>query len=68
VSASSSGRRWDHNAGIVLAVLGGLLLVKKLGILQHLLQLWPIALIALGWQMYRRADEGARPQAADDLD
>lgn len=52
--------RLDYNLGIVLIVLGGFLLVFKLNVLAHLLKLWPVALIWLGWRMYRRADEEER--------
>jgi hypothetical protein len=50
----------DYNVGLVLIVLGGFILVFKLKILAYLLKLWPVALIWLGWRMYRRADEEER--------
>ena len=60
---------WDYNIGLVLAVLGGIILVSKLKILQFILNLWPLALIFLGWQMYKKADgEPRRRRAAPQPD
>lgn len=57
MSRQSSRPSWDHDIGIVLAVLGGFILLVKLKIHTLVLSLWPVALIVLGWKMYRRAGE-----------
>lgn len=60
-NGNGNGRpSWDYNVGLVLAVLGGLILLFKFKIAQTVLSLWPAALIYLGWQMYRKADRPRR--------
>ena len=56
MSQQTSPRSWDHNIGMVLAVLGGFILLVKLKIHTIVFSLWPVALIFLGWKMYRNAE------------
>ena len=47
----------DLNLGTALLILGGLLLFWKIlgfAVVQFVLRLWPVVLIVIGWQMYRR--------------
>jgi hypothetical protein len=79
VSETSTRGIWDRNIGVVLVVVGSLFLLLKLKIHTLVLSLWPVGLIILGWQMYRKADaEDPRsrrrgrvsppPPPAEDLD
>ena len=56
MSVTTFRGRWDHHVGMALALLGGLLLLVKFKVHTLVLSLWPVALIYLGWQMYRKAD------------